>query len=87
MAIKMRVSKDAEAQCDSCGATKEEALDLFDVKVGSTLVVVCDECMEALFNKALSAKCHTNGRVKSPREIKTANARARKKKAALLGQK
>lgn len=80
MAIKMRVSKDADAVCVSCGATIDQSVDIFDIKIGSEIVTLCDDCMNVLMTKALNATCYTNGRVKQPSEIKKINDRSRRKR-------
>lgn len=80
MAIKMRVSKNDDAACASCGATIKQSLDMFDVKVGSEIITLCDDCMNALMVKSLNATCYTNGRIKQPDEIKKINDRSRRKR-------
>lgn len=82
MAIKMRVSKDESAVCASCGATIQQALDIFDVKIGNEIIHLCDECMDVLMTKSLTAVCYTNGRVKQPNEIRKINDRSRRRKMA-----
>lgn len=82
MAIKMRVSKRPDAKCLSCGASISQSVDLFDVKIGESIITVCDDCMNALMTKSLSAVCYTNGRIKQPSEIKKINNRSRRKKMA-----
>lgn len=80
MAIKMRVSKNADVVCASCGATIDRSVDIFDIKIGSEIVTLCDDCMSILMTKALNATCYTNGRVKQPNEIKKINDRSRRKR-------
>lgn len=79
MAIKMRVSKDDNAVCASCGATIDRSVDIFDIKIGSEIITLCDDCMKVLMTKALNATCYTNGRVKQPNEIKKINDKSRRK--------
>lgn len=80
MAVRMRVSKDDNAVCASCGATIKQSLDIFDIKIGSEIVTLCDDCMNVLMTKALNATCYTNGRIKQPNEIKKINDRSRRKR-------
>lgn len=81
MAIKMRVNKDDDCTCKSCGQTKKLSVDMFDVMVGDAVFQLCDICMNAMFDKALSAISYTNGRVKQPSEIRKKNMRKRMEEA------
>ena len=73
MAIKMRVSKNGDAICCSCGESKKKSLDMFDIKIGNDIFCLCDVCVEELFKKCLHASCYTNGRAKQPKEIRLIN--------------
>ena len=55
-------------------------MDIFDIKIGSEIITLCDACMNVLMTKALNATCYTNGRVKQPNEIKKINDRSRRKR-------
>ena len=81
MAIKMRVRKQKDKCCNACGCKPDEALDLFDVMIGDTLITICDDCMETLMVKSLNAKCYTNGRLKQAKDIRISNRRQAKKRA------
>lgn len=83
MAIKMRVRKQKDECCDACRCKPDEALDLFDVMIGDTLLTVCDDCMEILMIKSLNAKCYTNGRLKQAKDIRISNRRQAKKMAGV----
>lgn len=85
MAIKMRTTRNEDAICCSCGCDKEHALDVFDVMVGKTILHLCDDCMEKLSTKTLNAVCYTNGRIKSPKDIRIRNERMRGKYNAKKG--
>lgn len=77
MSIKMKVNNKDDAICLSCGASKKESLDIFDVKVGSEIFQLCDFCMESMLFKSVKAVSHTNGRVKSKKELCIINERKR----------
>lgn len=81
--IKMRCSKNGDAVCVSCGESAKNSVDIYDVKIGDMPVFcVCDLCMEELMRKSLNAVCHTNGRVKLPRDIKVSQRRIAKGRRA-----
>lgn len=79
MPIKMRVSKNDDSTCCSCGEKRKAVLDMFDVMVGNTMLTICDKCMNELLSKSLRAISYTNGRVKQPKEIRIINERIRKR--------
>lgn len=78
MAIKMRVNTERENVCDSCNEDRQDVLDLFDVRIGNTTFVLCDDCVEQLFGKCLKAITYTQGRVKTPHDLAIRNARHNK---------
>lgn len=75
--VLMRVSKESNVRCTICGNGMDLSLDIFDVKLGSTLVHVCDQCMDQLVVRSLNAISYTQGRTKQPIEIKKKNKRTR----------
>lgn len=77
LAVKMRVLKPTDSgECASCGCAKDKCVDMFEVAVGGVRFKVCDLCMEEVVQKSLRAVCHTNGRVKTQREIMIKNKRS-----------
>lgn len=81
MAIKMRLRKAKDTDCEACGCKPKEMLDEFDIMIGDTMVTLCDDCVKTLFDKTLKAHCYTNGRVKQQNEIRIINARKIAKRA------
>jgi hypothetical protein len=79
MEIKMRISKNQNAKCDSCGKGKEKSLEVFDIMVGDKIITVCDECLNELFHKTLRASCMVNARLKSNHDLSVIAIRNRKK--------
>lgn len=84
-AIKMRVLQDKKYKCSCCGEESKKSLDMFELKLSDTSIILCDKCNEVLFNKTLKASCYTNGRLKSQDDINIINERKRSKKL-LSGQ-
>lgn len=82
MAIKARIKKEygKERQvCSSCGNTGDRSVMMFDLKIGDSMLTVCDECANQLFDKMLKCVCAVNGKVKTPRDIGIVNKRRAKK--------
>lgn len=75
MAIKMRVRKVKDIDCEACGCKPKSMLDEFDIMIGDTMVTLCDQCVDTLFNKTLRAVCYTNGRIKQQSDIRIINSR------------
>lgn len=73
--IKMRVSKDNEAMCTSCMASRQTSVEMLDIAIGKTIVSVCDLCNKELFTKVLTADCNVNAKIKTPRDMKVINKR------------
>lgn len=67
--IKMRLNKNEECICSSCGNAREQVLDMFDVRIGKLTFTICDECNEVLFAKSLKATCLVNERVKTQADL------------------
>lgn len=70
MAVKMRHNKDSGSKCCSCGTTANNALGMYDLKIGGHLFTICDMCNKELLNKTLKAEVENNHRTKSPRDMK-----------------
>lgn len=77
--IKMRINKEEVCTCNSCGAKPDESLEMFDVAIGSFMIVVCDNCMNVLFQKTLKATCLVNAKVKTKRDLKIIKQRKRER--------
>lgn len=67
--IQMRHAKHDGAVCCSCGTDMDKALEMYDIKIGPTVLTICDVCNEALLDKVLSAHVAKNGKVKSDRDM------------------
>lgn len=77
--VKMRVNKQATPRCRSCGATRKNSIELFDISFGEANAIeitICDKCNETLFNKSLKATCAVNAKLKSPADLKVIRNRA-----------
>lgn len=71
--IKMRVSKNRESSiCNCCGEDFKHSLEMYDLMIGDTLIIVCDRCVSELLRKCCSANCRYNERLKSQEELKKA---------------
>ena len=80
MAVKMKINKEKHARCNSCLADRDHSLELFDVGFtpdgkSTTIICLCDKCMNDLFIKSLKATNMVNSRLKSKADIKVKNAR------------
>lgn len=76
-AIKMRVLQDKKHDCDCCGVSAKNSLDMFELRFGDMSIIMCDKCNNILFNKTLKASCYTDGRLKSQDDINIINERKR----------
>ena len=85
MKVRMRNSKDVNAVCCSCGESKDNVLDMFDLQVGESVLTVCDECNEALLMKCLKAECMKNERVKSARDMAIIRKRVERERGKRKG--
>lgn len=65
MSIKMRHNRDCGSRCCNCGNTANNALGMYDVKVGGHLFTICDVCNRELLDKTLKVEVEKNARVKS----------------------
>lgn len=75
--VKMRVNKNEEAICSSCGDDKQRVLDMFDLCIGETEFCICDRCVRVLFQKALRASCMVDNRMKSKHDLAIISRRKR----------
>lgn len=79
MAIKMRTVKDPEAVCKICGNTREQSLEIFEIKfTDRAKLQLCDLCNNRLLYKTLSASCKVNNKVKTKKDINIINKRSSK---------
>lgn len=79
MAIKMRNNTNPNSVCCECGDARKDVLDMFDIRIGGTVLTICDVCNEEILNKTLKAECAKNARVKTPQDRKVLMMRAQKK--------
>lgn len=75
--IKIRIHKgDNPCQCISCGKTKEEVLNMFDLKLATNVInYICDKCIEDLLKCSLKASCYVDHRKKDQKDIRIINSR------------
>lgn len=69
MPIKMRNNKKPDAVCCECGAGQENALSIFDLCIGKTIVTVCDSCNEKIMYKTVRASVAINSKVKTSKDL------------------
>lgn len=67
--IQMRHAKHNDAVCCSCGTDMDKALEMYDIKIGPTVLTICDVCNALLLDKSLSAHVQLNGRTKDARDM------------------
>lgn len=66
--------KDAEVQCELCDVKRKGTLDMFTIKMGKQFnITLCDNCLDLLLNKVLTASVYTQTRLKEKDEIKLSN--------------
>lgn len=80
--INMRVSKDRDCPCNSCGKNAEESVEMFDVRIqipkqSSLIICLCDRCISEMFDKTLKARCIVDSMVKSSKQMSIINKRKR----------
>lgn len=68
MSIKMRHSK-GNATCCSCGMKSDNALGMYDIKIGDHVLTICDVCNGELLSKSLSAEVEKNSRTKTGHDM------------------
>lgn len=73
--IKMRISKDECCRCISCGNSREQSLEMFELKIGAFTFFLCDSCNEVILQKALKANCLVNGKLKTKNDLKVIRKR------------
>lgn len=78
MPIRARLNKSKSAVCCECGNDPNSSLDMFDIQIGKEIFTVCDLCMSVIAEKAISAKCYTNGRTKSSLDMSLIRKRLNK---------
>lgn len=78
----MRINK-SDCNCNSCNASSEESIEMFDIKIGNFQIVVCDNCMNVLFQKTLKATCIVNAKLKTKKDLAIIKKRKRRDEASL----
>lgn len=66
--IRMRTCK-READCELCENNINNSLEMFQFQIGDTIHTVCDQCLEQIFQKALSGVCHVNSKTKDKHDM------------------
>lgn len=66
--IRMRTCK-RETDCELCENNTNNSLEMFQFQIGDTIHTVCDQCLEQIFQKALSGVCHVNSKTKSSHDM------------------
>lgn len=82
----MRTCKGDEdgLKCKTCGCDRNHCLDMFEICfVGAETkkkasLILCDDCVDALFYKTLKATCYVNNRLKNQRDLTISNNRKSK---------
>ena len=80
--INMRVSKDRDVPCNSCGKNAEESVEMFDMRIqipkqNALILHFCDRCISEMFDKTLKARCVVDSMVKSSKQMAIINRRKR----------
>lgn len=65
--IAMRISK--KLACEICGESKENVLELFDLKLGNKVVTLCDDCVQQVLSKTLKANVEVNSKLKTKHDL------------------
>ena len=66
--IRMRTCK-RETSCELCENNTRNSLEMFQFQIGDTIHTVCDQCLEQIFQRALSGVCHVNAKVKDKHDM------------------
>lgn len=82
--IRLRKVRQETSVCTSCGASYDQSITMHDIKVGKTIITVCDICNERLLDMTLKVAVDTNGMVKGPRERKIQRLRIEARRKAGL---
>lgn len=69
-----------KGKCDFCNCNENHCLDLFKMgfrKTDKEIIkfVICDKCVEQIFDKTLRINCKVNSRVKNNRDLAIINKR------------
>lgn len=73
----MRNNNSESSVCCSCGETKKQVLNMFDLCIGGNVFTICDRCNNKLLSKSLKAECSVNERVKSSNDLNVIKKRAK----------
>lgn len=71
----MRINKHNDSVCETCGDDRNHVLEMFDLQIGDSVHIICDRCVNALFDKTLYATCGVNAKLKSQHDIAIINRR------------
>ena len=66
--IRMRTCK-RETDCELCENNTNNSLEMFQFQIGDTIHTICDQCLEQIFQKALSGVCYVNSKTKSNHDM------------------
>lgn len=76
MPIRMRINKDSDAVCKTCGCDQNNVVEMFDVRfTEKAQITICDLCMNELLDKSLHMVCNVNHKVKSPKDMRVIRRR------------
>lgn len=79
MPIRMRINKDSESVCKTCGDDRDNVVEMFDIALTDKhRITICDRCMNELLDKSLHMVCGVNHKVKSPKDMRVIRRRHNK---------
>lgn len=77
--IKMRVNKDKESNCFSCGVNWKNTAEMYDLAIGykkTRILPLCRNCVNELFVKSLKAERMYDSKIKSQQDLRRAENEA-----------
>lgn len=75
MAVKMRIEKEKDLVCNTCGIKWENTPEMYTIGFKDEIngitrcVTLCKDCCDELFRKTLRASCGYNERVKTKEDL------------------
>lgn len=66
--IRMRTCKN-KASCELCENNTNNSLEMFQFQIGDTIHTICDQCLDRIFQKALSGVCHVSAKTKDKHDM------------------
>ena len=66
--IRMRTCK-KEASCELCENNTRTSLEMFQFQIGDVIHTVCDQCLDQIFQRALSGVCYVNAKTKDKHDM------------------